>query len=112
MINLVNTDKKYSHKMLFIKHNLVWGMGEHKLTLLFKTTLWLKGCIVLLLKLKRTKFKSKVGFYDFNCHQAIPFITYDHSNFKYVDPSYNWQEIAIGRGLFRNWWYCEYENGT
>jgi hypothetical protein len=101
----MKTKRRYIIKQMFKKKSLCWGMGSMNTKAKIKEGFyWLKLMICLLLNLKRD---------DDALFENIPMLTYDgrgrNSEIEYY---YEWNEVGVGSGLFKRWWYNEYLNGT
>lgn len=90
-------------KYLFKKHHLVWDYHNRPFTWYQKSFYWLKIFICLLLDL-RTKQDSYLD--------QIAMIAFDWCKGSYEYGGTDWTEIAVGEGVFRNWYYHIYGNGT
>jgi hypothetical protein len=43
--------------------------------------------------------------------EDIPVFIYNYRQDRW-EGTYSWSEVSVGKGLWKNWWYTEYVNGT
>jgi hypothetical protein len=65
---------------------------------LYQVKLWI--VIVLGLKVKQEWKRKDTPVFTYNFRQDM------------WEGTYSWSEVSVGRGLWKNWWYTEYVNGT
>lgn len=89
-------------KYLFKKKALCWGQGEENFNLIQKSFYWLKTLLTMLLRIE-----NKKCYYPQN---DVPFIMFGFSTG--FEGDQNWTEISVGKGVFKNWFFSVYPNGT
>lgn len=86
-----------------------WCWSWDKTTRLFYT---LKACVCLLLgRSGKSSYKTADGDWVFLDTVSVAGLNFRKDTHWEYTPSASWDELAVGHGLFRNWFYETYWNG-
>jgi hypothetical protein len=87
--------------LIFKKYARVWDYGR-SFTRTEKVFYWLKTLICIILRLYRDK----------QVYDEIAMLAFDYCAGNWEYSGTDWTEIAVGEGIFKNWYLIIYINGT
>lgn len=90
-------------KYLFRKQCLIWDHNNSRMNWYTRAFYWCKTWICLSLSRER----KNDSFLD-----SLAMLAFDFRRGNWEYGGTDWTEVAIGEGVFRNWWYIVYDNGT
>jgi hypothetical protein len=106
ILALKKRDNRYqsSNPLTFLikRKGLVWDHDNRKFSKAEKAFYWFKTLICLLFRIYK----------DDHNYEEIAMIAYDYHSGSWEFGGTDWSEIAVGEGIFRNWYYVWYINGT